>query len=218
MSEKLSKNLNLLMAEGRLNAEELSRRIGLPASTIKKIRHNNDANPTLSTLSPLAKYFSLTIGQLVGNEPLPGSRIKGSYKIAPEILCHVPLISWQDAIIWPTTCDDQSRPTITTEHKYSKTAYALLVEEDDWENLAKDTALLIDPSLKAEHRDFIIVHKDGQKIPTLKQALFDEGQMYLKPVTQRYNIAAFTPEHKILGVIVEYKKHLKKIYPHNESE
>jgi SOS-response transcriptional repressor LexA len=70
--------------------------------------------------------------------------------------------------------------------------------------------------LQVEHRDFIIVYKNGQKIPTLKQALFDEGQIYLKPVTQGYNIAVFTSEHKILGVIVEYKKHLKKTYP-NES-
>lgn len=216
MSEKLSKNLNLLMAEAHLNAEELSRRIGLPASTIKKIRNNNDSNPTLSTLSPLAKYFSLTISQLVGDEPFPVSRIKGSYKIDPETLNHVPLISWHEAILWPTT-PNPSRSTITTEHKYSKNAYALLVEEDNWENLAKDTALLVEPALEVEHRDFIIVYKNGQKIPTLKQALFDEGQMYLKPVTQGYNIAVFTPEHKILGVIVEYKKHLKKTYPHNEQ-
>lgn len=215
MSEKLSKNLNLLMAESRLNAEELSRRIGLPASTIKKIR-NNDSNPTLSTLSPLAKYFSLTISQLVGDEPFPESRIKGSYKINLETLNQVPLIAWHEAIIWPTAYNP-SRATVTTEHRYSKNAYALLVEEDNWENLAKDTALLVEPALEVEHRDFIIVHKNGQKIPTLKQALLDEGQMYLKPVTQGYNIAVFTPEHKILGVIVEYKKHLKKTYPHNEQ-
>src|SRR3990167_1373890 len=113
MSKKLSKNLNLLMAENRLNAEELSRRIGLPASTIKKIRNNDDANPTLSTLAPLAKYFSLSISQLVGEEPFSTSRIKGSYHIDPALLNHVPLISWQDAITWPTACD-QSYPTITT--------------------------------------------------------------------------------------------------------
>lgn len=215
MSEKLSKNLNMLMADARLNAEELSRRIGLPASTIKKVRNNNDANPTLSTLTPLAQYFSLTISQLIGDEPFPASRIKGSYQVNPETLNHIPLLSWQEAIIWPII-PDQSRPTITTEHQYSKDAYALLVEEDTWENLAKDTALLVDPALEAEHRDFVIIHKIGQKIPTLRQVLFDEGQIYLKPLTQGYNIAILTPEHKILGIVVEYKKHLKKTYSFNE--
>jgi len=203
------------MAETCLNAEELSRRTGLPASTIKKIRNNNDSNPTLSTLSPLAKYFSLTISQLIGDEPFPKSRIKGSYKIDLETLNHVPLITWQEAAHWPHVCD-LIRPAITTEHKYSQNAYALLVEEDNWENLVKGTALLVEPTLKVEHRDFIIVHKVGQKIPTLKQALFDEELIYLKPITQGYNITIFTPEHKILGVIVEYKKHLKKAYSYNE--
>jgi transcriptional regulator with XRE-family HTH domain len=209
MSEKLSRNLNLLMAENRLNAEELSRRIDLPASTIKKIRNNNNANPTLSTLSQLANYFSLSISQLIGDERIPQSRIPGSYKIAPEALNYVPLITWQNAIIWPDT-DIQPLQIITTEHKYSNNAYALMVEEDNWENLAKDTALLIDPMLEAEHRDFIIVHKWGQKIPSLKQALFDDGEVYLKPIIQGYSITVLTSQHKILGIVVEYKKHLKK--------
>jgi SOS-response transcriptional repressor LexA len=218
MFEKLSKNLNLLMVEARLNAEELSRRIGLPASTIKKIRNNNDSNPTLSTLSPLAKYFSLTISQLVGDEPFPESRVKGSYNIDSTLLNSIPLISWLEAITWPATYDvDNLFPSIiTTEHTYSKNAYALLIEEDNWENLAKDTALLVDPVLNVEHRDFVIVYKAGQKIPTLKQALFDEGQIYLKPVIQGYNMLTFTDEHKILGVVVEYRKNLKKLFSHFE--
>lgn len=197
------------MAEARLNAEELSRRIGLPASTIKKIRNNKDANPTLSTLSPLAKYFSLTISQLVGDEEFPHSRVKGAYIPTHETLVHIPIISWEETLTWPET-SNISHLTITTENVYSNNSYALLVEEDDWENLAKDTALFVDPILTIEHRDFIIVHKNGQKLPTLKQALFDEGQMYLKPVTQGYNVTRFALEHKILGVVVEYKKHLKK--------
>lgn len=216
MSEKLKTNLNLLMTEARLNAEELSRRIGLPASTIKKIRNNDDPNPTLSTLTPLAKYFSLTISQLVGDEPFSESRIKGSYIVNPYALNQIPLISWQEAISWPSH-GSLIHPTITTENEYSKDSYALLVEEDGWENLARDTALLVDPAIPVEHRDFVIVYKNEQKIPTMKQVLFDEGQLYLKPVTQKYNIAIFTSEHRILGVIVEYKKHLRRRFVDEQS-
>lgn len=210
MSEKLNKNLDLLMTEAQLNAEELSRQIGLPASTIKKIRNNKDANPTLSTLAPLAKFFSLSLSQLVGDEPFPLSRKKGSYQLNTARLNHVPLICWPEAISWPTVARD-SQGMVGTEHVYSKEAYALLVEEEGWENLAPGTALLVDPAVRAEHRDYVIVYKQGQKMPTLKQLLLDEEQRYLKPVSQGYNIAAFSPEHVILGVVVEYKKHLKKI-------
>lgn len=203
------------MTEAGVSADELGRRTNLPSSTIKKIRNRYNPNPTLSTLLPLAQYFSVTLGQLVGDEPLPELRIKGLYQVILETLSHIPLISWKEAITWPSTINQQHL-TISTEHHYSEKAYALLVEEDGWENLAQGTALLIDPILHADHRDFVIVLKDEQQLPTLKQVLYDEGQLYLKPVIRGYNIIQFTPEHKILGVVVEYKKHLKKAEKNNK--
>lgn len=208
MFEKLSDNLNLLMAEAGISADELGRRTGIPSSTIKKIRNRYNPNPTLTTLLPLAHYFVITLGQLVGDEPLPETRIKGSYQVNVEKLRQIPVISWEESFIWPGSIN-QEHSLISTENDYSENAYALLVEEENWENLAKGTALLIDPALEVEHRDYIIVHKQGQKTPTLKQALFDEGQIYLKPVAEGYHISILTAEHKILGVVVEYKKNLK---------
>lgn len=209
MFEKLCDNLNQLMAETHISADELGRRTNLPSSTIKKIRNRNNPNPTLSTLIPLAEYFSITLSQLVGDEPLPGMRTKGSYKLNPEIIRHIPVLSWQEALLWPAT-KGQTHSFITTEYEYNDNAYALMVEEEDWENLSKGTALLIDPEIKPEHRDFVIVSKTGQNVPSLKQVLYDEGQMYLKPVVQGYNISIFTQEHRILGIVVEYKKNLRK--------
>ncbi len=211
MFEKLCDNLNLLMAEARINANELGRRTGLPASTIKKIRNRDNPNPTLSTLLPIAQHFTITLSQLVGDEPLPSTRLKGSYQITnDEILRNIPIIPWTAVIAWPTG-NDNSYPTITTEHEYNENAFALIVEEEDWENLAKDTVLLIDPVVKPEHRDYIVVSKRGQGPPTIKQLLIDEEQMFLKSVVLGHNIIPLTEEHKILGVVVEYKKQLKKM-------
>lgn len=211
MSAKLKENLDLLMSEAGLNAEELSRRIGLPASTIKKIRNREDANPTLSTLLPLSKYFSLSISQLVGDEPFPESRRKGAWQINAATLTYIPLISWQASISWLDGRDFESINYVASEQVYGEKAFALLVPEDNWENLLKDTALLVDPYLQAAHRDFIIVHKQDQMLPTLKQVLFDEGVLYLKPAVQGYSIIPFTKEHRILGVVAEYKKYLKVV-------
>lgn len=211
MFDKLCDNLNLLMAETRINSSELARQTDLPASTIKKIRNKDDPNPTLTTLLPLAQYFSLTISQLVGDEPFPESRIKGTYQQNRGTLRQLLLLSWEEAIKWPNIKMEKSHEIITTESGYGKKAYALQVEEVDWENLAKGTILLIDPDVKPEHRDFVILHKDGQKTPTLKQVLYDEEQLYLKHMAQGYGITIFTQEYKILGVVVEYKKYLKKM-------
>ena len=207
MFEKLCDNLNLLMAKMRINANELARRTGLPASTIKKIRNRDNPNPTLTTLLPLAQFFSVSLSQLIGEDSL--STFALPHEHIRSLHC-VPLLSWEESLTWPSTIS-QARTTIRTEHAYSVSAYALLVEEDDWSILMKGTALVIDPTVTPDHRDFIIVHKQGQKIPSLKQALYDEGQLYLKPIHQGYNLTILTSEHKIFGVVMEYRNQIKKV-------
>lgn len=193
------------MSESRLSAEELSRRIGLPASTIKKIRRNEEANPTISTLWPIAKYFNLTISQFVGEDKPVNKNQLSDFS---SHLTKLPIISWQEAPHW-RSIHGQVYPMIASDHYFNEHAYALMVEEDNLENLAKGTVLLIDPSLNVEHRDYVVVLKIGQKLPTLKQVLFDEDRGYLKPLQHGYHLLPFTPEHKVLGVVVEYKKKLR---------
>ena len=216
MFEKLSDNLNQLMAEIGISADELARQTGLPSSTIKKIRARSNLNPTLATLIPLAQFFSVTLGQLAGDEPLPLVRLKKAARNLPDILYHIPQLSWEDSIRWPAT-DIHPEIMLTSEFHHSEYAFALQVEEDGLENLSKNTVLLIEPELTPEHRDFVIVHKDGQKMPALKQVLIDEGQMYLKPLIHGYNVITLTPEHKILGVVTEFKKHLRRLPSSTET-
>lgn len=193
------------MAETRVNANELARQTGLPASTIKKIRNRDNPNPTLTTLLPIAKFFSISLSRLVGDEPLthihPVSHSQKKHR--------VPVLTWEEAIHWKKN-HSAAQSIFAIEHAYSEQTYALIVEEDDWENLAKETILLIDPKTEPKHRDYVITHKKGQKVPTLKQLLHDDGKKYLKPIIQGYNIATLTSDHKILGVAMEYRKQLKK--------
>jgi SOS-response transcriptional repressor LexA len=210
MFDKLCDNLNLLMAEVHISADELGRRTGVPASTIKKIRNRYNPNPTLTTLLPIARYFSLTLGQLVGDESLPTERAGGLPKANQEGATLIPILSWEQAIGCPRIQTEIPSLSITSEHAYSQDAYALIVEEDDWGSFAKDTVLIIEPFLTVEHRDYAVVYKEGQQSPTLRQILYDEDQLYLKPLVQGYNIAPYTVEHRILGIVAEYKKQLRK--------
>jgi transcriptional regulator with XRE-family HTH domain len=208
MFEILCDNLNQLMQEAHISADELARRTSVPASTIKKIRNRYNPNPTLATLLPLAQFFSVTLDQLIGNEPLNTSLFSGRHQPDLELKCHIPILSWEESVNWPAT-QDQHHPCVTTEFKYSTNAFALVINAEEWNNLAKGTLLFIDPSLKAEHRDYAIMHKNGQKVPTFKQILYEDGQIYLKSIIPGYNITVMTPEYKFLGLVIEFKKHLK---------
>lgn len=207
MFEKLSDNLNLLMTAAQISADELARQTSVPPSTIKKIRNRYNPNPTLTTLLPLAQFFSVTLGQLVGEEPL--SDLSNREDQQQEIvLRHLPLIAWEEAVTWPKT-QEQLHATKLTEQSCSANAFALIVDEDNWDRLAKGTVLIIDPSIEPRHSDLVVTHKLGQALPSVRQILFDDGHVYLKPIVQGYNMITFTSEHTILGVVVEYKRCLR---------
>jgi len=200
MFEKLSDNLNLLMAKARINASELARKTGIPASTIKKIRNRNNPNPTLTTLLPIAQCFAVTVSQLIGDETLPtGNAEKSSQK-------SIPLLSWKQAIHWP---NENAHLYLSLQHPHSDKTFALKVEDEDWQGFTKESLLLIDPHEPVEHRDFVIVHKEGQEISSLRQVLYDEETIYLKPVINGYNITPFSSQHQLLGVVMECRKYLK---------
>lgn len=196
------------MSKARINSNRLARHTGLPASSIKKIRNSANANPTLATLIPLAQYFSINISQLIGDESLPHINENLPIKrneIEPK---RIPLLSWQEAINF-NEIKTENYTNFSLSHNYSERTYALIVEEDNWEGFLEGSVLIIDPAVQPEHKDFAIIFKKGQTIPALKQILNDEGQLYLKPLVNGYQITPYTAQHNFLGIVMEFKKNLK---------
>lgn len=206
----LCENLNRLMEGSRLSMSQLHRNTGVAIPTIQRMRDDPSANPTISSLKPIADFFNLTVNQLIGDEPLPMNRIAGSYQENKDKWVSIPIISWEEAITWPKNkIEREYSNTISTDIDVSKNAYALKVEEDNWINLATGTILIIDPEMEHTHRDFLVVYSPGEKRPSIKQILFDDADRYLKPVIHGYQIVKLTSDYKFLGVIVEYKMSLR---------
>lgn len=198
--ETLSKNVNALMESVHISASELGRRINLPASTIKKIRNCDAPNPTVATLLPIARYFSLTLSQLVGDENMPYHAVHGS-------LQKIPVLSWNEVVLH-TQNTVLSSKTICLDPPESPSAYALVVEQNNLDNLSEGTVLIINPEIKPKHLDLVIVHKIGQTSVCLKQWIDELGEIYMKPLISGCPFTAFTQEHAILGVVTEYRKRL----------
>ncbi len=197
MFEKLSDNLNTLMANARMNACELARKTGVPASTIKKIRNHNNPNPTLATLIPIAQNFAISVSQLVGDEGLTMHDVS-----------RLPLLSWEQAVHWPQTTP-AALMSSGMMNQYSEHSFALLIQEDNWEGFAADSVIIIDPTIKADHRDYILVHKLQNELPSLRQMLQDDGTTYLKPVVSGYQMSILNHDYRILGTVMEIRRILK---------
>ncbi len=71
---KTSIVLRKLLCDHNLNAIELSRALNIPNQTIYQLLNKDDACPKISTLLPIAKFFKITIGQLIGDEPLDSNK------------------------------------------------------------------------------------------------------------------------------------------------
>src|SRR5580704_4784010 len=121
MLKNLSDNLNTLMARSRINSSELARLTGLPATTIKRIRNNEQSNPTVSTLLPIAKYFSMTISELLACE---GGFIGN---ISPKVcgLKLIPLLSWRECAQFASLDYTKINQTVPIEKNVSDRSFSL---------------------------------------------------------------------------------------------
>jgi transcriptional regulator with XRE-family HTH domain len=204
MLKDLSDNLNILMAKARLSSSELARQIGVPATTIKRIRTNEQSNPTIATLLPIAQYFSISINQLIGNELFTSANI-----VCPMLLHKIPILSWQECIHHVLIDYEKCSTQILTERNLSEKAFALIIEENDLEFFPKDSILIIEPNQKPETGDYVIIGNIKQNIASIRKFIIELDQIYLKPLVPGVTISVLTPEFKILGVIIQYKMELK---------
>lgn len=205
--DKLSNNLHLLMADARINANELARRTGIPASSIKKIRNNDNPNPTLSTLAPIAQYFAITVSQLIGDIALP-SKQASSPSYSTELDSNaIPIITWDEIEAWPHI-STRDHPVIHPDRAHTQNAFGLTVTENNWGIFTKDTLLLIEPTAEPQQHDYVIIKKDKQNTCSIKQILIEDGELFLKS-TQVDNYILLKTHETILGVIIEYRKYLR---------
>jgi len=196
------------MAEARLNASELARRTSVPPSSIKKIRNNDNLNPTLSTLMPLANFFSISLSQLVGDVPLNIENRQINETSNKQLQYPLPIISWNEAASWPNTSELEHN-LIFSERSFSKNSFALITEETINERIPKGTVLLIDCDASPESSDYVLVIKRHQSKPSIKQILIEDDQIFLKSLQVENLVVPKSSDYKILGIVMEYRKYLK---------
>ncbi len=185
--------------ENNISASKLARDTLLPLTSIKKIRNGTNSNPTIATLLPIAQYFEISIEELVTAK-------KASWN---TLTSHqLPIISWEESLMWPQDSTNKY-PTPPCEPQLSETAFALRIDSDGWGLFSKGSLLLINPSLSHSHNDYAIVHKKGMQRPTLQKMLIEEEKTFLQSVCISNNLQALTSEHRIIGIVLEYRQTLK---------
>lgn len=69
---KLRFVLQKLIKDAGLNEKKLAEALGMPPTTLNQLLNADTLSPRVDTLLPIAKYFNISIEQLIAKQPLKG--------------------------------------------------------------------------------------------------------------------------------------------------
>lgn len=207
IGHSISTVLEQLMDECKVTANELSQHTKIPAATISRLRNNEEANPRLSTLLPLANFFCVTLEQLIGNEPL-GDRDKGSFNPESRQMAAVPLLELEDVEAWIDNSEavthEKELPYIKASIKHRSSLFAVKLKGSITANqFAEDAIYIFDSALEPTDRDYILVKVAGHHKITLRQVLIDGDDIYLKPLNPIFGDIQLAKNYTCYGVMVQ---------------
>lgn len=193
-------NINFLMEASGITANILSKKTGVGQATIYKIKDGVISNPTIETIYPIAKYFRLSIDELVGVK-LYSNTPNSNY--AKNM---IPLISFQDINKYP---DSSVIRYVNTDFVDVEGKCCVEVDEET-HIFKKDSILILDLIIKYEKYDYVVVKANNSNVFSIKKVVFDDifflqsAQKDLKP--HIFNI----DDYIIIGVIIGYIKYFKE--------
>lgn len=203
---ELSNILRSLMSELTITVTQLARETGVGQPVIHRISTGETKDPKASSLSAIAKYFNVTISQLIGDDPMDKDRFSGSHNAKFRWWTKVPLLSWDRAVNWPNkkAAYSQHQSFIATEALASDDAFALRMKDATMQpQFPEGSLLIIEPALTPQDKDFIAVHLEGDSQLQVKQLLYDGDDKYLKPLNNEFQIKKIDKPYKIYGVVIQ---------------
>ena len=197
--------LKRLMFEHGIKPMELARRTKVPQPTVHRIVSGNCQNPHQGSLAALAQYFNISVAQLKGFEPIPGITTE-----SVQGLKKIPIISFQEAAVWPTIMDDY-KPihTLFTEGNVSAKAFALLLNDNAMFPLfSEGSKIVIDPEKTPKNRSYVLVLIHNQQNVIFRQLITEGEKPYLKSLSPdlQFQPLFLKEQDRILGVLTEARK------------
>ena len=217
LKHQLNTTLKRLMVECDIDDIKLASATGVPFTTIARMRSNPEANPTASSLRPLAKYFGISISQLLGDEPLAPDRLTKATLEKIMTPTRVPVIPWDKITNWAfdnKSNFDDITGWISVDLPTSASSYAVKIENSAFgPGFPQHAILVADPNVSPQSGDYILIKLNNDPNILLKEILLDGKLIYLKSVNPELkHTLTLSEPYKLCATIVEIRKTL-----HTES-
>lgn len=202
----LSSTLKTLLYEQRLSLTDLANKVNLPLPTVHRLVTGKTKRPYRNSLIPIAEYFSITIEQLLGEEPIEESKLKREIKSSGNIL---PVHKWSEL-------NDVFYPSISNAvepQAGQKRLFALIQNDDSMIPLFPEgTELIFNSSIKSHDKSFVLAYRASTGDFLFRQLLVDDNHRFLKPLNpdpNTYKMSLLDTNDCILATLQESRiKHV----------
>ena len=181
-----------------LEVPELSARAKIPPTTIYDFERGDIAR--IKKLHELARALGITQDTLLDRRMPPTAGKKGlpvTFDSSVGAARQIPFASWSE----PDAKSGNKIEGVLAPEGMSEESFALRVADDSNEpRIPRGTIVLVDPKLKPEAGQFVVVRIQGDPEASLKQYSVVGGKVFLKPANPQYQ-AASSSGAKIVGVV-----------------
>lgn len=148
--------LNKLMKNQGLSLDKLAKLTGVSRSNINRMRTDPDCNPTIYTLLPIAKFFQISVEQLIGEQPITDSH---KYQLDSLKLEKLPILrTYQEILnfVQYSTLPEHTDYTYV-ENLVSTISFAYVVQDNNMQPLFPPNIMVIfDPEKSATNHSFVL--------------------------------------------------------------
>lgn len=204
---QLKRNLQILSEMNNVSEAELCRKTNVPQATLNRLLSGATDDPRVSTLVAIADFFSVSIDQLLGIQSLAPNMVKAK----AETSTFIPILSWKNikgsAIL--NYSEQKELQWIETEPS-NKQCFGLKAEgESMWPQFVEGIILIVDPTIKAKHKDFVICYLHKEKETIFRQLIEENQYKILNPINHVFPPIRFTKNDRIIGVVSQARYDLK---------
>ena len=133
LHHNLGEIIRALMAERKIDDTELAKATGIASSSLSRIKNDPATNPTLASLLPIAKFFGITVSQLIGETALNKGYVTEPIRHKTLIIKQVPVIAWEEIQDFKTNKLQEFNNWLPSNRSLSDKAFALIRALLDYE-------------------------------------------------------------------------------------
>ena len=199
--EKVASVLKQLMDREHIFEAELARQTNIPPATINRILQGGTTDPRASTLIAIAKFFQVSLEQLLGEAPLTNPRAKDNFKTAK-----IPLISWEQVAVWQEIKNSLNSYNhsewVIIDHEIGDNCFGVISLRSMEPRFLTGSTLILDASVAPQDGRYVIVLISGKE-PALRRIYKKGNALFLAGMDESLPPYPADPSDIILGTIIE---------------